>query len=224
MDGFVLAGGRSSRMGVDKARIPYPNDQPMALEVAAALATVCTRVALVRRRRDGLPWPLEVITDEAGEDAHPLYGVAAALRAATTDLVLLAPCDVPHLTEEVLRTLIARAPSVAETDRRHPLVGVFPRSWADTALEAARQGFSAHRFVDGCAGVQVPARAVQNLNRWADVGRPGPVRALLDGLAWLDEPARQRVAVGEITRLAHRGVVDPEAVSYAPSLVPGEGT
>ena len=44
--GFVLVGGRSSRMGRDKTRLPY-RGVPMALHQAEKLAVVCGRVALV---------------------------------------------------------------------------------------------------------------------------------------------------------------------------------
>lgn len=214
-DGFVLAGGRSSRMGVDKARVPFPEHRPMALFVADRLREVCGRVALVRRDvLDPLPWPegTEVVFDAAPPgDAHPLWGVGAALSAARSELVVLAPCDLPWLTGEALQALVDAAPAVgAGSSGVEPLLCVLPAAWASAALNAARDGASARSFVDRCVRVRLPDAVIRDLDCWSDSGRPGPVRALLDGLTWLDDASRSRIAAAERVRLAQAGMLDPE--------------
>lgn len=222
-DGFVLAGGASRRMGVDKARVPYPGRWPMAVHVAGVLRGVCGRVALVRHAPDDLPWgdpegrPMDVVYDADGE-RHPLLGVAAALRASRTDLVVLAPCDAPRLTVTALTALrdgVGPLGAVAwDGERTHPLVAVYPRARADEAAERATRGDAARAFADGARRVRLPDGALWNLNRWADAARPGPVRELLDALPWLDEAARARIAEGERQRLAYRGALDPGDQSF----------
>ena len=170
-DGFVLAGGRSARMGSDKARADW-GGVSMAVAVASVLSAVCGRVALIRRGDpDGLPWvwpggaPLEVLREEDAGEPHPLYGVATALAASATEVVLLAPCDVPCLRAEDVAALIAAAPAVASVGaRRHPLVAALPRAWAGAALDAARAGQSVRAFTAALPAIAVPEDSLANLN------------------------------------------------------------
>ncbi len=217
VDGFVLAGGRGSRMGFDKARAPW-HGQPLALVTAGQLAQVCARVALVRRGPpDGLPWPLpdgtqaEVVR-EAGpvEPPHPLRGVAAALAAARTPVALIAPCDVPRVPADVLLELLRAAPAVAAAEGRvHPLVAAFPAAWAARAATLAAEGASARAFAAPAAAVEVPAAVLVDVNDRSRLPVASPVRALLESLPFLSDAARARVAAGERARLAQAGILDP---------------
>jgi molybdopterin-guanine dinucleotide biosynthesis protein A len=216
IDGFVLAGGRSRRMGADKARVAW-NGQPLALVVADHLRSVCTRVALVRRGApDGLPWPgpdgrdVEVVSEPEDGVPHPLWGVAAALAAARTPLVLLAPCDVPWLTRSSLERLVEAAPSVAVAGGRlHPLVAVVGASSAERAHAFAREGRSARDFAAELTPVEIPTEELRNVNDPTAVPRPGPVERLLARVPWTTPAERARLVAGEIARLAAHGMVDP---------------
>lgn len=171
IDGFVLAGGRSQRFGSDKAAARVDGLE-MALWVARALAGPCERVALVRRV--GQPprdWTLpdgrcvpEVRGDEG--DHHPLWGVAVALAAATTPLVLLAPCDLPGLRAEHARALADAGPCCA-TDgvEEQPLLAVLPRAWLDDVVAAARAGQSVRSLTRSLPRVHLPAHALRNVNQ-----------------------------------------------------------
>ncbi len=218
-DGFVLAGGRSTRMGFDKARVSW-GGVPLAIAVHASLEAVCGRVALVRRgAADGLPWArrdgtdVEVLREADEGDTHPLNGVVTALEAARTDVALVVPCDVPGLSATTLRALIRAAPAVAhDGQRRHPLVGVFPVAWLGRARTLAASGGSVHAFAEGAEEVRVDPAELVNLNDRAALG-PGPIRALLARLPFLDPGEAARVAEGERGRLLARGMLD---VPWAP--------
>ncbi len=171
IDGFVLAGGRSQRFGSDKA-LAWVDGLQMALWVASALLGPCERVALVRRA--GQPpraWALpdgrgvpEVRGDEG--DHHPLWGVAVALAAATTPLVLVAPCDLPGLRPEHAQMLVDAGPCCA-TDGvdDQPLLAVLPRAWREDVVAAARAGQSVRRLMASLPRVQLPAPALRNVNQ-----------------------------------------------------------
>jgi molybdopterin-guanine dinucleotide biosynthesis protein A len=174
----VLAGGASQRMGSDKAWLAM-HGRPMAVHVAAALAGVCGRVRVVRRREASLAPPgLEVVVGAEGETRHPLWGVSVAAEACDSPWMLIAPCDVPWLTTEALQYLWeARgtdgAVAMAE-GRMHPLVAVLSAEHGRLAGAAAAAGGSARRFMASLCPVELEPSVLRNANRPSDlrVGRP----------------------------------------------------
>jgi molybdopterin-guanine dinucleotide biosynthesis protein A len=229
IDGFVLAGGRSRRMGVDKARLPGPDRWPLAVGVAGALRAACARVAIVRRGpADPRPWPtpwgepLEVVREAEEGEPHPLWGVAAACAAARTPHLVVAPCDLVALDGATVQRLAAAIPVGGATgpagpvadargaaiavseDGEHPLLAVLPRALGPLAASAARDGASARAFFAAAARVEVPAAAVRNVNRWAEAGWPHPLAAV-GALPGVGEAAVD----GERRRLWERGCVLP---------------
>jgi molybdopterin-guanine dinucleotide biosynthesis protein A len=120
ISGFVLAGGRSSRMGRDKALLPWPpsafaqgNRQTLLQHSIMRLQSVCTSVSLCANR-DDLSFAGAVIPDALPESG-PLGGIVAALEHATTDWNLMLAVDLPFLPVEVLRAVAACAGSGAKT-------------------------------------------------------------------------------------------------------------
>ncbi len=104
--GAILAGGRSSRMGTDKARV-IVDGRPMADSVRLALAEVCDGVIVVGGPDADVTDPLE----------GPLSAVAALLRSGRAERYLVAPVDQPRLQAAVLQRLLdARAVHPAATD------------------------------------------------------------------------------------------------------------
>jgi molybdenum cofactor guanylyltransferase len=107
--GFVLAGGRSTRMGQDKARVLFQG-LPMVQRVLATLAAVCEHVSLAGNRRD-----LEAfaqVVPESRTGIGPLAGLEAGLLACRCEWALFAPVDLPLLTPRFLyawiRTVLDR--------------------------------------------------------------------------------------------------------------------
>lgn len=194
IDGFVLAGGRSSRMGSDKARLPFPDRWPMAVHVALAMRAVCDRVAIVRRFDDG-PFlapdgtRLPVIFEADEGSPHPLWGLATACAHGRTPFVAVASCDVPHFPPEGWKRLLAALPVgvggdseatpegavagavvAAHGPDRHPLIGIWPRAVGPAAALAARRGIPARFFSEHAAAVDLPAPWLANVNAPIDLG------------------------------------------------------
>jgi molybdopterin-guanine dinucleotide biosynthesis protein A len=132
--GWVLIGGRSSRMGVDKALVPIEG-QPLALRVAAEVAKVCSSVSLVgdpeKYRALGLP----VVPDEF-PGRGPLAGIEAALRVTEADWNLIVACDMPTLDPALLGELFEACLAAGSADgalpayadgRVEPLCAVYHR-------------------------------------------------------------------------------------------------
>ncbi len=103
---LVLAGGRSTRMGTDKAFVQL-DGRPMIAHVLDAVRAqsdavlVSANEGLERHAALGV----DVVTDAHAAGAGPLAGIAAGLRRARQGCVLVVPCDAPRLPADLARRL-----------------------------------------------------------------------------------------------------------------------
>lgn len=150
MDGAILTGGRSSRMGADKALLPL-GGVALALRVAGnmAAAGVCSRLFLAGGDQSrygflGLP----VVPDVAGGQG-PLSGINAALQAATEDWCAVAACDLPFLPPAFF-ALLAQVAAEGGADAIVPLVGGYRQTaaaaYAKSALPLLEEALGAGRL------------------------------------------------------------------------------
>jgi phospholipid/cholesterol/gamma-HCH transport system ATP-binding protein len=103
---FVLAGGRSSRMGSDKALLSFGGENLLqrALHTVAAVAAK-TLIVGPRDRYAAFGNVIEDVFPGCG----PLGGIHAALRATETDLNLVVSVDMPLMEEKFLAWLVQQA-------------------------------------------------------------------------------------------------------------------
>jgi molybdopterin-guanine dinucleotide biosynthesis protein A len=140
--GFVLAGGKSSRMGDDKAFLKL-GDKTL-LEIARELlAEVCEKVNIVGDRARFGPQAIEDIYPDSG----PLGGIHAALSATTSDLNLVLAVDTPFVEPKFLRWMLHRAATThcivtvpRLTTGFQPLCAVYRRSFKGFAEAALKNG------------------------------------------------------------------------------------
>ncbi len=112
--GLLLAGGRSSRFGSEKAVAPLAG-RPLLAWSAGALAEVCKTVAVsavadseaaLLAKSMGLP----VVVDDPRHARGPLAGLAAGLawaHATGFDHLVTLPCDTPLVSGRELSRLLA---------------------------------------------------------------------------------------------------------------------
>lgn len=156
-------------MGTDKALIEV-DGRALALRVADALrAAGCDPVVVVGDIPGLASLGLPVLPDPPGLGRHPLAGVVAA--CALGPRVLTAPCDLPNLSPDDVRALLAvDAPSEAQVgDRRQPLLGVVEASRRDALIAVAKTGGSARSALAGRRAVQLPDRVAVNVNTPAEL-------------------------------------------------------
>lgn len=110
--GLVLAGGRSSRMGTDKAALVHPDGRPLARRTHDLLVKAgCSEVMLSLRHDQPIPAGFEdlvetaVVRDPAGGSAGPLAGIISAMSLRPYADWLVLACDLPRLDLETLRHL-----------------------------------------------------------------------------------------------------------------------
>ena len=102
--GAVMAGGKSRRLGRDKALLSV-NGETLLQRALRTLAEVTSRQLVVgppeRRTQAGAA----MVVSDAFPDSGPLGGIYTALQAADADRVLVVACDMPFLNVELLRYL-----------------------------------------------------------------------------------------------------------------------
>ena len=127
--GVLLVGGESRRFGSPKALALIEGEQ-MAVRIHRLLLKAFGTAIAVGKPSLGLELPFPVL-DDASDEHAALIGVAAALRLADADKVVIVPTDMPWLTVPTLRNL-ARALSVpgveVATCRDRPLPVALRRS------------------------------------------------------------------------------------------------
>jgi molybdenum cofactor guanylyltransferase len=134
VEAFLLAGGKSSRMGRDKALLEF-SGAPMIQRTADLLTALVTKTTLVisstqsdnpadtnRYSNFGLPtlvdsWP----------SFGPLGGIATALANAQSKWCLILACDMPFLTKEWLASLLSYS-AQPETKALKPIDVIIPET------------------------------------------------------------------------------------------------
>lgn len=149
--GIVIAGGRSTRFGGEKAAAVLAG-KPLLMWAVERLQRVCRVVAVNTRpatetdalaREAGLP----IIHDVEGDPLGPLSGVKVGLMWAKdqgAQQLAVSPCDVPMLPADLFPKLIQAAgkgAAMAETEERpQPLSAVWPISALPTVSDALQDG------------------------------------------------------------------------------------
>jgi len=140
VEGFILAGGASSRMGVDKAALRLGGESLVG-RAARALGAVAGRVSLVSPREDAGQFGLPVVRDVYG-GRGAVGGLHAALTACRAPWALVLACDLPFVTAALLGRLASLAgpefdavAPVQADGRQQPLCALYS---ARVCAEAAR--------------------------------------------------------------------------------------
>lgn len=164
--GAVVAGGRSSRFGADKALAPIDGKPMIEAAIDALLPQVDTLVVC------GREWAgLEMLPDRPIGGLGPLAGLNAALHHARHhghDAVLAIPLDVHPLPPDMVERLSGDGPAVFENQHA---IGFWPTTLS-SALDAylANGGRSIRGWIEE-AGARRAAEPVsmRNINRPEDL-------------------------------------------------------
>ena len=166
--GAVLAGGKSSRFGSDKAMADL-HGKPLLAHAAEALAAQCDTVIVCGRE-----WPgLVSVPDRPAPDLGPLGGLNAALHYAAAhgfEAVLSVGCDTPVLPDD-LAARLSVAGEVAYLQGL-PIVGLWPARLApvldDNLRTTEDRSLRAWARVAKAVALELD-RAIPNVNRQEDL-------------------------------------------------------
>jgi molybdopterin-guanine dinucleotide biosynthesis protein A len=145
IEGFILAGGASSRMGRDKARLTL-DGRSFVERIAEALSPVAERVNLVGAKNVSSSLIKRNVPD-VYESWGALGGLHAALAACSAEWALVVACDLPFVTSELFARLAslredAEAVVPLQADGKlQPLCALYRRSpCAELARELIEAG------------------------------------------------------------------------------------
>jgi molybdenum cofactor guanylyltransferase len=135
----VLAGGRSRRMGRDKAQLPYRGGTLAGAVMKSVKAAAGSAILVGRPDLGGIP---DLYPGEG-----PLGGILTALHHTAAEWNLIVACDMPETDPAFLRSLLdaaeARGCAVllpySHGGRPEPLCAIYRRD----ALDSLRQRFEA---------------------------------------------------------------------------------
>ncbi len=128
--GIILAGGRSTRMGRDKATLPLPDDANTTFveHLATLIAVQCSEVVLVVRNQEQAAWyghlGISIVTDEM-PDVGPLMGLYTGLRTINASHALVTAVDMPFVRPEMITFLLSLP--LDETSVLVPVVNDIPQ-------------------------------------------------------------------------------------------------
>ena len=135
--GLILVGGRSIRMGRDKALISYNGTETQLERTSALLKVVCQNVFVSQRKDQNFESRsnINIIYDSVKAVKGPLRGILSAMHSHPNDHWLVIACDLPNLEVNVLEKLVheftAESPQLIAykssfDDLPEPLCAIYP--------------------------------------------------------------------------------------------------
>jgi molybdenum cofactor guanylyltransferase len=141
---FILAGGKSARMGTDKAFVLL-DGRTLLARVLHLARQLTSNVHIIGDPAKFAPFAPTI--EDIFPGCGPLGGIHAALRSSRTDLNVILAVDVPFVSLALLDYLISRATSsnanvtlARAAGGFQPLCAIYRRCFADAAENALLAG------------------------------------------------------------------------------------
>jgi molybdenum cofactor guanylyltransferase len=137
--GVILAGGKSSRMGRDKALLKL-HGRPFVAHVASMMQTAFDRVVLIANDPALYHFLGVEIVGDIYQDCGPLGGIHSGLVHADGADIFVCACDTPLITRELVQHIVSDSSIAAAVvpsfnKRIHPLCGLYTQACLPTIVE-----------------------------------------------------------------------------------------
>lgn len=147
---IILAGGKSSRMGRDKAWLEVGGKTLLARQIELARMAGASEVFISGRVEADYSVFDGVVLSDHFQSAGPLAGIERGLRAMTTPLLLVLAVDMPRLEVGFLHRLLAASAAdcgVIPQLNEHiePLVAVYPKAALPLAVDLLGRAQMGHK-------------------------------------------------------------------------------
>lgn len=133
---IILAGGKSSRMGKNKALLPIDGISNIE-RIVKSLAGIFEEIIIVANDEEAFEFlNLPIVKDKVKEKG-PLAGIQAGLLAAKHETNLFIACDMPFISSQIAKQLVEQSEGfdavVPVIDgKQHPLFAVYKKSLLPT--------------------------------------------------------------------------------------------
>ena len=159
--GVLLAGGKSTRMGTDKALLQL-HGRPLISYSADTLRQVFKTVILAANSSGRYDFLRLQSVPDMYTDCGPLGGIHAALTYLPMEKIFVLACDTPYVPSDLVRYLISQetnaslvVPSIE--NRLHPLCGIYSQGCLAAITRQLESGrYRVHDLFDLLPNKAVP--------------------------------------------------------------------
>jgi len=159
----ILAGGRSLRMGQDKAWLDLDGKPMVARQLELARALGAAEVFISGRSDADYAALGHPVLHDRFANAGPLAGIESALAASASPLLLALAVDMPRMTVSPLQTLLVcctetRGAVPRFNEHIEPLAALYPASALQLIRESlAQRRLAARHFARRCVELNLAA-------------------------------------------------------------------
>lgn len=130
-NGIILCGGRSRRMGQNKALLKL-GERTIIEQVANTLSKICNEIIISTNSEELNFLPFKIIKDKL-TDIGPIAGFHSTLMETSNEHNLIVSCDTPFITTEILEYLFSMRKNYDVVlpvfkDQIQPMTGYFRKS------------------------------------------------------------------------------------------------
>jgi len=131
---IIFAGGKSSRMGEDKALLPFSTFDTLTEYQFSKLSKIFTNVYISAKSKENFSLHLQkyVIEDVESETSAPTIGFVSFFKHLEGEKFFVLSVDTPFVGEDEVRKLLSFSEQydavIAQTEKKHFMCGVYSRS------------------------------------------------------------------------------------------------
>lgn len=126
---IILAGGKSSRMGVDKGLLPIRKKSFVECVIDSA-KPYSSEIIIISSNKDyeqfGYPVFADIIPNKG-----PLGGIYTGLYHCTNNKCIVLSCDIPYIDHRIIEELVLKSTKqitiVSHNGILHPLIGIYSK-------------------------------------------------------------------------------------------------
>lgn len=131
INAYILAGGKSSRMGTDKGLLLL-NNKPLIEWIITELQLVFESITIVSGNNAYSQFGLELIEDEI-ENLGPAGGIYTALKHSLSEKIFIVSCDMPFITVDAIEFVVNHSSGSQITvpvyqQKMQPLLAVYAKN------------------------------------------------------------------------------------------------